>query len=216
MELPNYRIKGTPSSVYYIPDFISEVEEAYLRKQVYLAPRQRWVQLRKRRLQSWGRGGGTPSAEGMALEALEPWLTAPFKRFERLGLFKDMGDAPNHVLINEYLAGQGIMPHEDGAFYHPTVATVSLGSHTILDFYPSQESLGAPEFSLLLEPRSLVVLTEDVYLRYKHGIAETTVDDLSKKKVLNLPYDMIPCTLERTTRLSLTYRSVKNANDRQS
>ena len=36
---------------------------------------------------------------------------------------------PNHVIMNEYLPGQGIMPHEDGPSYHPVVATISLGSH---------------------------------------------------------------------------------------
>eukprot|EP00049_Salpingoeca_infusionum_P021707 m.4244 g.4244 ORF g.4244 m.4244 type:complete len:338 (-) comp4441_c0_seq1:187-1200(-) len=41
----------------------------------------------------------------------------------------------NHVLINEYLPGQGIMPHEDGPIYYPTIATISLGSHTVLNFY---------------------------------------------------------------------------------
>ena len=42
---------------------------------------------------------------------------------------------PNHCLVNEYLAGQGIMPHEDGPAYFPAVATISLGSHTLLDVY---------------------------------------------------------------------------------
>ena len=26
-------------------------------------------------------------------------------------------------------------PHEDGPLYYPTVSTISLGSHTLLDFY---------------------------------------------------------------------------------
>ena len=28
-----------------------------------------------------------------------------------------------------------LQPHEDGPLYHPVVTTVSLGSHTLLDFY---------------------------------------------------------------------------------
>ena len=84
-----------------------------------------------------------------------------------LGVFEP-GICPNHVLVNEYTPGQGIMvcvcvcvcvcarvwtvhihcvihhysisftlcqPHEDGPLYSPTVATISLGSHTLLDFY---------------------------------------------------------------------------------
>jgi alkylated DNA repair protein alkB family protein 6 len=34
---------------------------------------------------------------------------------------------PNHVLLNEYLSGQGISPHLDGDLFYPTIATVSLG-----------------------------------------------------------------------------------------
>ena len=28
-----------------------------------------------------------------------------------------------------------VQPHEDGPLYHPVVTTISLGSHTLLDFY---------------------------------------------------------------------------------
>lgn len=51
-----------------------------------------------------------------------------------LGAFPQ-SNLPNHVLINEYLPGQGIMPHEDGPAFYPVISTISLGSHTILDFY---------------------------------------------------------------------------------
>ena len=39
------------------------------------------------------------------------------------------------MLVNEYLAGQGILPHEDGAAYWPVVGTVSLGGVVVLDVY---------------------------------------------------------------------------------
>ena len=41
----------------------------------------------------------------------------------------------NHVLLNEYTPGQGIMPHVDGNLFFPTITTLNLGSHTILKFY---------------------------------------------------------------------------------
>lgn len=41
----------------------------------------------------------------------------------------------NHVLVNEYLPGQGIMPHTDGPLFHPVICTISCGSHTVLQFH---------------------------------------------------------------------------------
>ena len=45
------------------------------------------------------------------------------------------GKPPNHVLLNEYLPGQGIMPHLDGNLFFPTITTINLGSHTVLNLY---------------------------------------------------------------------------------
>jgi alkylated DNA repair protein alkB family protein 6 len=121
---------------------------------------------------------------------------------------------PNHVLINEYTPGQGIMPHEDGPLYYPVVTTVSLGSHTLLDFYSkvSEEQCSLEsryQFSLLLEPRSLLVLEDDMYTGYLHGIAERKHDEINNN-IINLPYCrlMSTDTLVRDTRVSLTIRYV--------
>ena len=39
---------------------------------------------------------------------------------------------PNHILLNEYLPGQGISPHLDGDLFYPTIATVSLGNSIVI------------------------------------------------------------------------------------
>ena len=39
----------------------------------------------------------------------------------------------NHVLINEYKPGQGIMAHTDGPAYYPVVATISTGGGQLLN-----------------------------------------------------------------------------------
>lgn len=70
----------------------------------------------------------------MVAEPLPAWLTALTQRIDALQLYP-AGATANHVLINEYLPGQGIMPHEDGPLYYPTIATVSIGTHTVLNFY---------------------------------------------------------------------------------
>mmetsp|Transcript_2484 Transcript_2484/g.5433 ORF Transcript_2484/g.5433 Transcript_2484/m.5433 type:complete len:353 (+) Transcript_2484:22-1080(+) len=41
---------------------------------------------------------------------------------------------PNHVLLNEYQPGQGILPHTDGPLYHDRTATLSLNSDVVIKF----------------------------------------------------------------------------------
>jgi alkylated DNA repair protein alkB family protein 6 len=97
--------------------------------------------------------------------------------------------------------------------YLPCVATLSLGSHTVLDFMQREESIGDPSFSLLLEPRSLFIQRDQVYRQYLHGIAECIADDLSEQRTaapLLLPASKQYChdKVRRGTRISLTYRRV--------
>ena len=42
---------------------------------------------------------------------------------------------PNHVLVNSYAPGQGIMAHEDGPIYFPCACIVSLGEAAIMRFH---------------------------------------------------------------------------------
>lgn len=109
----------------------------------------------------------------------------------------------NHVLVNEYLAGQGIMPHTDGPLFHPVICTISCGSHTILRFH-EKDVYNAVDIDdvvddddrrtvttidadtihenrklvcqLLIEPRSLLILKHDMYTNYLHSIADETHD----------------------------------------
>ncbi|XP_063168189.1 alpha-ketoglutarate-dependent dioxygenase alkB homolog 6 [Candoia aspera] len=158
----------------------------------------------------------------MVPEKLPPWLQSYAEKVSALGVFG--GRLANHVLVNEYQPGEGIMPHEDGPLYFPTVTTISLGSHTLLDFYrpitrgPQSESQenSAPQteeerhvLSLLLKPRSLLVLQDDMYVHYLHGIRPVTEDTVTQK-VANA--GVRGCefgdTLTRETRVSLTIRHV--------
>ncbi|XP_038623181.1 alpha-ketoglutarate-dependent dioxygenase alkB homolog 6 isoform X2 [Tachyglossus aculeatus] len=161
----------------------------------------------------------------MVPEQLPAWLQRYTEKISSLGVFG--GRHANHVLINEYQPGQGIMPHEDGPLYYPRVSTISLGSHTLLDLYrPFRSALG-PEAeeeeqkgpqteqqrhlsSLLLERRSLLVLAGTAYTRLLHGIRPVTADTLTGP-VANLPScpsAQPGATLPRGTRVSLTVRHV--------
>ncbi|CAI8021262.1 Alpha-ketoglutarate-dependent dioxygenase alkB homolog 6 [Geodia barretti] len=159
----------------------------------------------------------------MVCEPMPKWLSDCRERVKDLGVFGDK--TPNHVLVNEYTPGQGIMPHEDGPLYHPVVTTISLGSHTLLDFYKSLSNTDHQDtthdasyesryiFSLLLEPRSLLVLQNDMYTRYLHGISQREKDTVSdQQRVANGSRLGQPLSfaeeLNRSTRVSLTIRHV--------
>ena len=217
-KLKTFVVQDAPPTVYYIPDFISEDEEAYLLEQVYKSPIPKWTQLSGRRLQNWG---GLPRPKGMLAEKMPDWLQKNCDRISSLNAFS--GKAANHVLVNEYKPGEGIMPHVDGPMYHPTVTTISLGSHTLLDFYKplssSQESEEPQteesryQFSLLVRPRSLLVLQDHMYQSLLHGIQPRCQDTLTDA-VRNLPLAdaaggaVVGDTLTRGTRVSLTIRHV--------
>lgn len=65
-------------------------------------------------------------------------------------------------------------------------------------------------FSVLLLPRSLLFVQEDMYKIYLHGIDERK-SDIIADKIVNLrkcPGIHVGDTLERTTRVSLTIRYV--------
>ncbi|XP_054010017.1 alpha-ketoglutarate-dependent dioxygenase alkB homolog 6-like [Hylaeus anthracinus] len=208
----NNIISEVPDSVIYVPKFITEEEEAEIIKHINHAPLPKWTQLSHRRLQNWG---GIPHPKGMIAEEIPAWLRKYVDKVSSLNVF-ERDKLPNHVLINEYLPGQGIMAHSDGPLFDPIVTTISCGSHTLLDFYKRLDTTQLQQldldFSLLLERRSLLILQRDLYHRYLHSIAERDTDIISRSiiKNLNICSEQFQeeQTLKRDVRLSLTIRHV--------
>ncbi|XP_034879696.1 alpha-ketoglutarate-dependent dioxygenase alkB homolog 6 isoform X18 [Mirounga angustirostris] len=111
--LEPFRVEQAPPIIYYVPDFISKEEEEYLLRQVFNAPKPKWTQLSGRKLQNWG---GLPHPRGMVPERLPLWLQRYVDKVSDLSLF---GGLPaNHVLVNQYLPGEGIMHHQPGLPHH--------------------------------------------------------------------------------------------------
>ncbi|KAG9340167.1 hypothetical protein JZ751_021892 [Albula glossodonta] len=200
-ELEHYVVKDAPPCVYYIPEYITEAEEAYLLQQFWFRDRVRQ--------------GGLPHPKGMLAEKLPDWLQQYAEKISALGTFA--GKTANHVLVNEYNPGQGIMPHEDGPLYYPTVTTISLGSHTVLDFYhPISDVQDVPQteesrflLSLLVERRSLLILRDSMYKHFLHGIQGAAQDTLTDRVAnLSLTSGYAGDCLTRGTRVSLTIRHV--------
>lgn len=193
-------------------------------------PANRWISLTHRRLQAIP-AQLTANNTLVASSKMPPWLTNPVvDRISSSGIFEGAPHGINHCLINEYLPGQGIMPHEDGAAYHPVVATVSLGGSLVLDVTEKRKgddadaSDGASEpkrWRILQEPRSLLLTTSSAYTDTLHGIAEVKEDlDLGPSTVANWTLLGNAGAIEanegcniRTDRISLTYRDVKKVSN---
>ncbi|KIK98461.1 hypothetical protein PAXRUDRAFT_134204 [Paxillus rubicundulus Ve08.2h10] len=192
-------ISGALTAAYYIPDFITADEESYLLRKasIHESPKQKWKTLANRRLQLWG---GEILRKNILFREEMPRFLTPYPdivgRLKGTKAFESSPHGePNHIILNEYLAGQGIMPHEDGPSYYPVVATLSLGSHAVFHYYSYSKSedgsmqVGsprpssgrtinpAPVLSVFLEPRSVIITTGDMYTSHLHGIDEVTDDN---------------------------------------
>lgn len=150
--------------------------------------------------------------------------------------------------MNEYQPGQGIsvrtarlvalpdhQPHEDGPAFFAAVATVSLGSSTLLDIHqylssaspsppmtstasadPTDESQGRPIAAiplaqLFLERRSLLIISSSLYTSHLHGIKaveKDTIGQVANGNLLGSPVEE-GTEIERGTRTSLTFRAAE-------
>ncbi|EDS36865.1 calpain, partial [Culex quinquefasciatus] len=200
--------------VYCIPNFITPQEECLILSTVEKTPKPRWTQLAHRRLINFG---GLPHPKGMIAEEIPSWLLTYVERVNQLnGVFEENRKA-NHVLVNEYLPGEGIMPHLDGPLFYPTITTLSCGSHTVLEFQEPRESddvEGKLERRLvtkiLVQPRSLLILKDSMYEKYLHSIDEINEDTIDDE-IANLSSDgsiKKGDVLARAKRISLTIRHV--------
>lgn len=193
------------AGVSYTANFLSVSEQTALDEALSSRP---WKKLRDRTVQNWG---GLPHVRGMVPVALPPFLSTLATRLATIGIFAQ--DAPpNHVLVNRYSPGQGILPHTDGPAYVPTAAIVSLRAPILFDFLalvdPRKEDSAERKrvASIWLEPGSLLVMKAAAYSEMHHAIADRHVDVLDGL-VLNAG-DAPPAgtRVPRKERVSLTLR----------
>lgn len=189
----------------YVDEYISEDEETALVEAVHSHPRA-WKTLNNRTLQNWG---GLPHIKGMLPTTLPTFLHPLLEQLTGDKIFS-IGRPPNHVLVNRYLPGQGIDAHVDGPAYHPIAAIVSLCTPILMHFYERNESSEAIPSqhlcSLLLRPRSLLILSGDAYSRVYHAIPSQEIDHIDDL-VLNSRPEELGSTIQRQERMSLTIRA---------
>lgn len=175
----------------YIPEYITRQEEAALIRTIDAQP---WITELKRRVQHYGyrydykARSVTPESR---LGPLPEWLMPYCARVHADGHFPKV---PDQVIVNEYQPGQGIAPHIDCVpCFTDTIASLSLGSSCIMEFTHVETEQKIP---MMLEPRSLVILSDDARYRWQHAIPHRKSDRYNGQ------------TFPRSRRLSLTFRKV--------
>lgn len=174
----------------YIPNYISAEEENTLIK---IIDQQQWLSEISRRVQHYGYKydyTANTSSQNLYLGAIPDWLLIICKRLFAERIFKVL---PDQVIINEYLPEQGISPHIDCVpCFGETICSLSLLSPCLMELSKNEEKT-----SILLEPKSILVLSGPARFEWKHGIANRKQDVLNGQKVL------------RERRVSITFRKMK-------
>ncbi len=169
----------------YHPNYISVADEMRL---VAAIDRGVWNETWERRRQLYGGSYGRGDDSAMPIPE---WGLDLVARMQGEGLTEKPF---NHMLINEYLPGQGIASHRDYEPFDRTVVSLSLLAPCVMDFRQVQ---GGVQHSLLLEPRSLLILSDNARYDWQHGIA--------RRKNDRWHGSLIP----RRRRLSVTFRRRK-------
>ena len=184
---PDVAIADVPAipGLSYRPTYITVAEEAAL---VAAIDQEEWDATWDRRRQPYG------AAYGVGAQAQRPipaWGEKLAQRMHREGISERVFD---QLLVNEYLPGQGIALHRDYSPFDRTVVSLSLLSPCVMDLRRADGEVNA---SLLLEPRSLLVLSDEARYQWQHGIARRKND---RWHGLLVP---------RSRRLSVTFRLLK-------
>jgi alkylated DNA repair protein alkB family protein 6 len=147
-----------------------------------------------------------------SIAPLPPILSKLAVTLKHTNAFKE---TPDHILINEYQKGMGIMSHTDGPAYNSRTATISIGGDVLFKLTKRRDQYN----QLLLEEGcdkcvmevllhgcgSLIVFANDAYLNHCHGIDET-FEETTGKVTANEKEGIL---IKRTDRISLTFRCKK-------
>jgi len=183
-----------PSSLRYLPDFISGEETDYL---VHKIDAQSWRNDLQRRVQHYGYRYDYKARQARKedyLGPLPPFLQVLAERLTHDGHF---GSVPDQVIVNEYMPGQGISAHVDcRPCFGDVIASLSLLSSCIMRLENRKVS---QKVDLTLEPGSLLVLSGDARHVWTHAIPARKCDIVNGQKQ------------PRSRRLSLTFREMRFA-----
>lgn len=184
-----------PPGAIYINNFLSPGEEADITR---LLDEGRWNSELKRRVQHFGYRYDYKAravTQDSYLGPLPEWLERLGTRLVAFGLFEA---APDQIIANEYLPGQGISAHIDcEPCFDDTIVSLSLLSRCEMIFRHRESGRRS---SIILEPRSALILKEDARYLWTHEIPARKSDPMNGISV------------RRFRRISLTFRKVIRAS----
>ncbi|OTG92721.1 2OG-Fe(II) oxygenase [Acinetobacter sp. ANC 4654] len=179
----------------YLSDFLSREQEEGILNHIDQQP---WITELDRRVQHYGarydyKKGNLDRSQ--IVPKIPSFLNKlVYDLIEECGL----SNAPDQLIINEYLPGQGIFEHVDSpSAFQDTIIMISLNSTCVMDFIPLKEEYGE-KVSLLLERGSLLKVQDDARYKWKHAIPK-------RKKDIWQSHEFI-----RQRRVSLTFRHILN------
>lgn len=165
--------------------YISEDEEMQLVARIdELSWDTTWERRRQLFGYSYGAGSSPPPP-------IPNWGIELAERMQRHGITERRFD---QMLINEYFPGQGIALHRDYDPFDRTVVSLSLLSACVMEF---RHVARDTRESLLLDRRSLLILSDEARYEWEHGIARRKKD---RWHGIAIP---------RARRLSVTFRLSK-------
>jgi alkylated DNA repair dioxygenase AlkB len=172
----------------YIVDYIDAQTHDEL---VDMVSAQTWMDVPgQRRMQFYGYTYDYSSRSIKRSGKLPAWAARVAEKIRRDGLSPQ---APVQLSVIEYAPGQGIFTHVDAEVFSDVIV-ISLLSPCVMDFFDSRSAATA---SLLLEPRSALVLSGDARYRWQHGISTRASDEWNGE------------IIQRARRISLTFRNVQ-------
>jgi alkylated DNA repair dioxygenase AlkB len=196
LEVMANQVAAEVSGLRYIAGYLTPDEQSRL---AAIVDQQLWLTDLKRRVQHYGYRYDYVQRKvdpSMFLGPLPEWAVSLAKRLQRDGY---VVETPDQLIVNEYRPGQGISSHIDcEPCFGDTIISISLGSPCVMVFTHSRSRVQIP---VLLEPGSLAVMQGDARHLWLHGIPPRKTDVVDGRKI------------ERSRRLSLTFRNVVLANN---
>jgi len=170
----------------YVPEYLGAAEHDQL---LGILTGLGWQDAGGRRIQFYGHWYDRAKGGVYHVGSLPDWAHALASRLRDDGLMPYLAD---QLIVTEYQPGQGIRPHVDAPVFDDVIVGVGLGSTCVMEFARAAHSA----FTLLVEPRSALVLSGDARRDWQHAIPARADDEWQG------------LTRPRARRVSLTFRKM--------